>query len=196
MCMQAKTEQRLKCNVKPPNYNFQWALLTTPWNQSLASVLRHSWDDHSRSSAPRPPDWRERSSRHPSHWCWTPGCSRAFLVQTPGGEERQGRDSVEAYLQVLSVHVTDSTFLPMTRGCTSECSTIPWHLRVRRHKHVSDDSRRVKENCCRCLSCHTAQQVGVSQNWMCLLPSGASTGRECNSRALARVTEAVWLFTR
>lgn len=105
------------------------------WNQILTSVLQHSWDVHSRSLAPQPLDWHERFSHRPSRWCWTHDCWRAFLVRTPGGGDRQSRDSVEAYLQVLFMHLTGSTFLPMTNGYTSECETSSWLLFEKWHKH-------------------------------------------------------------
>lgn len=105
------------------------------WNQNLTSVLQQSWDVHSRSSALQPLDWRERFSHRPFRWCWMHDCWRAFLVQTPDGEDRQRRDSVEAYLQVLFMHVTGSTFLPMTHEYTSECETNSWLLFEEWHKH-------------------------------------------------------------
>lgn len=78
--------------------------------KAFTSVLRHSWDVHSRSSAPQPPDWRERFSRRPSRWCWTPGWPRVYLVQTPAEEDKGSRDSMEALPWVGIL------------GCISECA--------------------------------------------------------------------------
>lgn len=87
---------------------------------------------------------------------------------------------------------------PVSRDSWMHFWVCPWLLFVKQHRHpehVSDDSERVKGNCCQCLSCHMAQQVGVSQNWMWLLPSGAGAGREHNSRALADLQSRLVIYT-
>lgn len=69
------------------------------------------------------------------------------LGQTPAGEDEESRDSVEALLILRSI---------------SERALGFYWKRLRRPDRVRDDSERVEEDGCQCLSCHMAQQVGVS----------------------------------